>query len=636
MSKQGKNIYWLIDCSGSMSGNRIDRTSEIVRAVMNDTLRKNETVCHTIIDFSNEAFVNQPIINKQQLSRFRLPVPMGLTELNKALQLLYKQLSALPQNSKEIYIILVTDGRPTSSITPEVEKIWELAQYQNAKKYGVSIGDDALTEVLDSVLGELCSYSRIVQDTDYYYVAQELWGWIKGIDIPARNVNSIQESVWINSNIEAYTGDKSFVFVSYAHADKKDVLPIISHMIHSGYRVWYDDGIDPGTEWDDNIARHVQECSFFIAFISRNYIDSDNCRDELNFARDLKKERLLIYLEDVELPIGMAMRLNRLQAIYWYTYQEKKYFYEKLYGTSSLEFCKKRTDEQFVLDTTFEQSKPIEYISQNINVTEPSIDEKQRWLKEVSETSVAVGCDAETNEMVCIDLLNTRSIAIYGKKGFGKSNLLSLLLDGIVQFSDWRLVLWDDGKNGLLQNDVISRIVHTNNSDIFFIHSEQEFIRYLEDNDYYHLKTAKLHTQEVSHFGEKKNKLVEPPFTVFIIHNRMFYRNDSTGELSLMERLAPYIIDDSCGNKLFIFSDVQTILDIGMRKEFNNFIEHAFLLDDITRFVFGKGETSIFGYLDPRELKEKYGSGTTKLGEGYHYDYEADDVKKVKFYLAKI
>ena len=46
--------------------------------------------------------------------------------------------------------------------------------------------------------------------------------------------------------------------------------------------------------------------------------------------------------------------------------------------------------------------------------------------------------------------------------------------------------------------------------------------------------------------------------------------------------------------------------------------------------------TSIFGYLDPRELKEKYGSGTTKLGEGYHYDYEADDVKKVKFYLAKI
>ena len=41
---------------------------------------------------------------------------------------------------------------------------------------------------------------------------------------------------------------------------------------------------------------------------------SDNCKDELNFARDLQKERLLVYLENVKLPLGMAMRLNRLQA----------------------------------------------------------------------------------------------------------------------------------------------------------------------------------------------------------------------------------------------------------------------------------------------------------------------------------
>ena len=67
-----------------------------------------------------------------------------------------------------------------------------------------------------------------------------------------------------------------------------------------------------------------------IAFISPNYLKSSNCRDELNYARDEEKERLLIYLENVKLTPGMAMRMNRIQAIHQYAYSKQSDFYEKL------------------------------------------------------------------------------------------------------------------------------------------------------------------------------------------------------------------------------------------------------------------------------------------------------------------
>lgn len=138
-------------------------------------------------------------------------------------------------------------------------------------------------------------------------------------------------------NLEPYKGTESYIFISYSHKDKDEVLSVLEPMVETGYRVWFDEGIDPGTEWDENIAKHVEDCDALIAFISGNYISSDNCKDELNYARDLKKDRLLIYLEKTDLPSGMAMRLNRLQAIHKYTYKNKKDFFQKLFSAPMVE-----------------------------------------------------------------------------------------------------------------------------------------------------------------------------------------------------------------------------------------------------------------------------------------------------------
>ena len=137
-----------------------------------------------------------------------------------------------------------------------------------------------------------------------------------------------------------YKGTEPYIFISYAHKDSDRVWPIIEQMQRDGYRVWYDEGIDPGTEWDEFIAEHIQGCDYFIAFLSPNYMASDNCKDELNFVRDLNKGRLLIYLEDVSLPAGMQMRLGRLQAIHWYTYVNRGEAFEKLYSSDGLDGLK--------------------------------------------------------------------------------------------------------------------------------------------------------------------------------------------------------------------------------------------------------------------------------------------------------
>lgn len=81
-----------------------------------------------------------------------------------------------------------------------------------------------------------------------------------------------------------YEGDQPYLFVSYCHKDKESVLPVLRFLQDEGIRIWYDTGIDPGTEWPEVIADHLDQSSVFLAFISPNSLESHNCRKEFNFA----------------------------------------------------------------------------------------------------------------------------------------------------------------------------------------------------------------------------------------------------------------------------------------------------------------------------------------------------------------
>ena len=149
-----------------------------------------------------------------------------------------------------------------------------------------------------------------------------------------------------SSSVRPYCGREPYIFISYAHRNETEVYRIIERMQAEGYRIWYDRGIDPGTEWADNIAERVASCDYFIAFITKEYLKSTNCLDELSFARDKEKKRLLVYLSNVTLPDGISMRSNRLQAIHKYAYAQEEEFYEKLFRAKGIESSREASSDR--------------------------------------------------------------------------------------------------------------------------------------------------------------------------------------------------------------------------------------------------------------------------------------------------
>lgn len=172
----------------------------------------------------------------------------------------------------------------------------------------------------------------------------------------------------------SYNGNKPFIFISYSHRDSDAVWPVISKMINDGFRVWYDEGIEPGKEWDEFIANQITNSGYFIAFISKNYIASDNCKDELNFARDRVDNKLLIYLEDASLPSGMEMRLGRIQAIQLFNFKNQDKFFDKLYSSNNIELY---TDNKSAVPVTKSEPESASDISSSAGSDKLSLDSKK-------------------------------------------------------------------------------------------------------------------------------------------------------------------------------------------------------------------------------------------------------------------
>ena len=113
-----------------------------------------------------------------------------------------------------------------------------------------------------------------------------------------------------------YNGNDPYVFISYAHKDSDKVIPILNELQKRRIRLWYDSGIEVGTEWPEYIANSLSKAKCVLAFISENAQASPNCRRELTYSINAGKEVLVVYLEECELSPGMQLQLGTLHAIF--------------------------------------------------------------------------------------------------------------------------------------------------------------------------------------------------------------------------------------------------------------------------------------------------------------------------------
>ena len=139
----------------------------------------------------------------------------------------------------------------------------------------------------------------------------------------------------VNNVPVAYKGEQPYIFISYAHKDSDIVLPVVAKLQQDGYRVWYDEGIAPGSNWDVYISQHLDRSSNVLCFLSKSYVKSQNCKDELALSRLKGKPMNIVYIDDVQLSSGLKMRYGRIQALFFNNMTEDE-FYDKLYRTDAI------------------------------------------------------------------------------------------------------------------------------------------------------------------------------------------------------------------------------------------------------------------------------------------------------------
>lgn len=114
------------------------------------------------------------------------------------------------------------------------------------------------------------------------------------------------------SNVE-----QPYIFISYAHKDKELIYPFIT-ALKEKYAVWFDEGINYGREWEEEIATKLDECNIFLFAVTENSLESKNCRDELTLARDSDKRFInVMFSDDIELPGWFKLRYSRYQMCYY-------------------------------------------------------------------------------------------------------------------------------------------------------------------------------------------------------------------------------------------------------------------------------------------------------------------------------
>lgn len=255
-----------------------------------------------------------------------------------------------------------------------------------------------------------------------------------------------------------------------------------------------------------------------------------------------------------------------------------------------------------------------------------------------------------------VDFSDSRVVAIYGKKEFGKTNLLRLLLRNLKNNKkNSRFVFFDDGRKQLkvfydefsetFDCDYISEYEQI---PINFVNGRMKKRKLSPMQQFYKI----LHEKYMSLYNDYDNDLLYQIYgiddidftvedlprgadkadgtpTVFVIQSKSIYLNTKMNS-DFIHYFLQELIDVADENDyIFIFTDVKKITDAEVNALFNSTLKTVFLLDNIAEFASERGSKTVFGDMDQKNLKEEYAK--CEIGDGYFYNVEADLLKKAKF-----
>jgi uncharacterized protein YegL len=154
------HFFWIVDCSGSMAGKKIQELNFAIREAIPEMQRvaeenPNAQVFVRAITFANGAqwHISQPTPVKS--FRWTDMRAQGVTDLGKALRMLAEQLTpeAMSPRGLPPVLVLVSDGRPTDDYNAGLRAILDQQWGKKAVRIAIAIGDDADLDVLQKFIG---------------------------------------------------------------------------------------------------------------------------------------------------------------------------------------------------------------------------------------------------------------------------------------------------------------------------------------------------------------------------------------------------------------------------------------------------------------------------------------------------
>lgn len=201
---------------------------------------------------------------------------------------------------------------------------------------------------------------------------------------------------------QPYEGKEPYIFVSYCHRDAELVEVILNRLYDLGFRIWYDEGIEWGSDWPTVVARHLINSQVVLAFYSGEFMASEPCRQEVHTAVGKKKKLKPIYLEkDVELEPGLLLRTSLCNALRYWEFRDKEKFYKKLMMESAVKACLDPERADMVQDQPqFGQLSPLWSADKKRKIADAA--QRERKAAEESEQAVSychcVECGGRVNE----------------------------------------------------------------------------------------------------------------------------------------------------------------------------------------------------------------------------------------------
>lgn len=160
LSSRPLHFFWIVDCSGSMNGEKMGILNHAIQSVIPDMraaaeANPNARLLVRTLQFSDGAsFVTPEPVEIEQFAWDDREAG-GVTDMGHAFSLLAEQLTIPPMEERALppVLVLISDGQPTDEYQQPLRELLRLPWGKKAVRLAISIGQDANDDVLEEFTG---------------------------------------------------------------------------------------------------------------------------------------------------------------------------------------------------------------------------------------------------------------------------------------------------------------------------------------------------------------------------------------------------------------------------------------------------------------------------------------------------